>query len=249
MADPTSSTASSGVKSATVPEEHLKFELFPKLPPELRFKIWNLVPEPRIVRVLFRYDRRKNHYKFDANFPPILHVNQEARTEGLRRYTRAFETKWALNGVFFDFEADILYLSPSSSESQKNLFVRKVRPAEFAKVQNFAAAGYDVNYGRAFPGMKKLIFVCFLHNGKILDLGVHKCGSAGGQLVLHELKDLMAQNPDQHPTLKGALSYSEARFAGCRSFGRHNLMWQEPKGCKVVHAVLCQKGPRKYSIV
>ena len=242
MTDPTSSTSPSAVYSATVPAEQPKFELFPKLPPELRLKIWNLIPESRVVEVIFKMDHRKNNYKFLATFPAILHVSMEARAEGLRRYTRVFHTKWALNGVFFDFEADILTFCSYAGESQKDLFLRKVKPAELAQVQIFVASGWDINRGGSFRGMKKLM--CLSVDSSAFgaryapNLNPHKCGVAGDELWFHELEDLMVHQPDKQHALKETISNSETWYGKWRAAGKQ---WQEPEGCSIVYVTRCDK--------
>jgi hypothetical protein len=56
-----------------------RFSLFPKLPAELRFKIWKLaLPGPRIVEVY--YDRAKHPWdesfiRFNTPPPSVLHAN------------------------------------------------------------------------------------------------------------------------------------------------------------------------------
>jgi hypothetical protein len=240
MTDPTTSTSPFAVDPAATPDEQPKFELFPKLPPELRLKIWNIAPESRVVEVLFKQDHRKNNYKFLATIPEILHTNHEARVEGLRRYKHVFKTKWALNGVFFDFETDILYFSRAAGDSQKNLFLRKVKPAELAKVQNFAAAGWDICQAGSFPGMKKMIFLCphqIESTPTMPTMENHKCEVAGGDVEFHEMEDLIARYPEQ-PHLTAALSTGKMYYARMRSRCRH---WQDPNGCILVYAVSCDK--------
>ncbi|KAN0090207.1 hypothetical protein V8E51_018786 [Hyaloscypha variabilis] len=108
----------------------ITFELFPKLPPELRLKIWKLVPKSRLVLVRFNIDGRKKHYKFAASFPVILHACRESRHEGLKMYHRAFDSKWALNGVYFNSNIDILRLQGIMQGSQKEFFMRKVQASD-----------------------------------------------------------------------------------------------------------------------
>jgi hypothetical protein len=246
MTDPTSSTSASAVDAAITPEEQLKFELFPKLPPELRLKIWNLVPEPRVVDVIFKRDHRKNNYKFLATFPAILHVSQEARTEGLRRYQQVSKTKWALNGVFFDFETDILCFSGTANESQKNLFSRKFK--DLAKVRNFVVDGWtDFRQIGSFTGLKKLILLCPQQIGNNETLEEHECGVAEGDVGIHEMEHLMARYPDKERILKEALSYSQKWYASHLEY--FCKFWQEPTGYAVVYAAKCDKAPqRPYSV-
>jgi hypothetical protein len=229
---------------ATIPDEQPKFELFPKLPPELRLKIWKLVPEPRVVEVIFKHDHRKNNYKFMATFPSILHANHEARVEGLRRYKHVFKTRWALNSVFFDFETDILHFSRAAGGTQKDLFSRKVKPAELAKVQNFVVGDWsDFRLIGFFTGMKKLILLCPYRMDNNLTLGEHECEVARGDVGIHEMEFLMARYPDQQRTLKDALSYSQKWYVEHRKILRK--YWQELKGYVLVYAARCNKAPQR----
>jgi hypothetical protein len=245
MPDPTSFTSPSAIESATAPNEQLKFELFPKLPPELRLKIWNLAPESRVIEVIFKQDHRKNNYKFLATTPAILHANHEARVEGLRRYKHVFKTKWALNGVFFDFEIDVLYFSRSAGDSQKNLFLRKVKHAELVKVQNFAGASWDVSDIALFPGLKELMFLCPKSFNRRPMLGAHDCGVARGDIGIHEIESLMAQYPDQQYSLSEALSHGKTFYAQSVARCKRWQTWREPEGHSVVYAMMCDNGDRQ----
>lgn len=63
------------------------FTLFPKLPAELRLKIWDeAMPEARIIEVLWSEHRG---FYTDANTPAILHVCSESRSRARRVYTAA----------------------------------------------------------------------------------------------------------------------------------------------------------------
>ncbi|CZR62523.1 uncharacterized protein PAC_12420 [Phialocephala subalpina] len=102
------------------------FYPFPRLPNELKNKIWGYaVSEPRYVRV---YDFTGGSHLLRQNpridgqhpVPPILHVNHQAREEGLRYYSRCAEkrvcrSKWKLYNygprpnrrvVFINFSID-----------------------------------------------------------------------------------------------------------------------------------------------
>ncbi|KAH7418386.1 hypothetical protein BKA64DRAFT_198050 [Cadophora sp. MPI-SDFR-AT-0126] len=66
--------------------EELKFTLFPKLPVELRFKIWrDAQPHPRVIDIIFTEDS-PNHSFSTATPPVLLYVCRESRSETLRIY-------------------------------------------------------------------------------------------------------------------------------------------------------------------
>jgi hypothetical protein len=101
------------------------FTLFPKLPPELRVKIWEYaLPEgPRVIKVCSGYWQRKGvhvGYKIKIRAQgsfvatPLLLVSVEARTIAKQAYPFAFKT-FPLKPVRVNFEKDILYFhSPSA---------------------------------------------------------------------------------------------------------------------------------------
>jgi hypothetical protein len=76
-----------------------EFQLFQKLPPELRIQIWKeACIEPRIVEVVFHtyihFSVQENEtysiFTTQTPAPAVLHVCPEAREEGLKHYTRIF---------------------------------------------------------------------------------------------------------------------------------------------------------------
>jgi hypothetical protein len=72
------------------------FTLFPKLPPELRDKIWNehcAQLQPRIVDLWPTTDstEKKMRYGTHSQAPTILHISREARSIGLQYYKLLFE--------------------------------------------------------------------------------------------------------------------------------------------------------------
>jgi hypothetical protein len=80
--------ASSGSSNANKP----KFTLFPKLPIELRLKIWKESHEPRIIELRFTRNWKMCRYDFIIpKFPAVLHVNKEARLESLKYYKLSFK--------------------------------------------------------------------------------------------------------------------------------------------------------------
>ncbi|KAH8790336.1 hypothetical protein F5882DRAFT_491738 [Hyaloscypha sp. PMI_1271] len=69
------------------------FTCFPRLPKEIRNKIWALAAlEPRVIP-LFIMTRDLEHRKVSsqAAHPAIVHVNTESREEGMRYYERVLE--------------------------------------------------------------------------------------------------------------------------------------------------------------
>ncbi|KAH9217532.1 hypothetical protein DL95DRAFT_406577 [Leptodontidium sp. 2 PMI_412] len=62
------------------------FPQFPKLPIEIRFNIWKLnLPPPRLLKVSHDPKKDEEAHCYSPT-PTLLHVNQESRSEALRRY-------------------------------------------------------------------------------------------------------------------------------------------------------------------
>jgi hypothetical protein len=85
------------------------FTVFPKLPPELRLKIWRIASfYPRIFNFDYTHssltikERSRLYYDFMGRLrkvPPVLQVNRESRTEALIHYTYHWESgllSWAI---------------------------------------------------------------------------------------------------------------------------------------------------------
>lgn len=117
-------------------EEDVSFPQFALLPPELRIKIWGLAVRPRIVvgcclhradededgtALQARRDELERRSTEDYAVPALLHVNHEARTEGLRHYELTFG--WRISkllsdtptsappSTYFNFDLDCLFLT------------------------------------------------------------------------------------------------------------------------------------------
>ncbi|TAQ85659.1 hypothetical protein B7494_g6021 [Chlorociboria aeruginascens] len=110
------------VKQAVSSTSTQTFHPFPRLPIEIRLKVWkNALPGPRIitlkcvdfVQMYMQYQEKKFRTVYsvitDTKTPVVLHVNQEARYEGSKVYTLDFGF-WILCGpIFFDFNRDTLH--------------------------------------------------------------------------------------------------------------------------------------------
>lgn len=87
------------------------FELFPRLPQELRLQIWELSLSPRVVNLIYdeKYDK---YFSFNSKPPAILHASRESRAVGLKVDTLklAFGTDSHEPSIYFDFARDTLFL-------------------------------------------------------------------------------------------------------------------------------------------
>jgi len=127
---------------------------FPKLPPELRVRIWSYnLPGPRIVSIrcgapspsqpsCSSQSRRSRGCTSPAPIPVNLHICHESRTEALKTYTLAFGIARQPGQVYFDFERDVLYFGPRdgymASEAQFRTALTLIDPAELAAVRRLA---------------------------------------------------------------------------------------------------------------
>jgi hypothetical protein len=91
-----------------------EFTKFPKLPPELRLRIWShSLPDPRIVTIEQSLTRAKDYRISCQNrVPGTLLVNRESREVALKRYSLRFTTFENVYGppVYFDFNRDVICL-------------------------------------------------------------------------------------------------------------------------------------------
>jgi 2EXR family len=99
-----------------------RFTLFPKLPIELRLKIWKESYEPRIIEL--RFAQKWNMCRYDfiiPKFPPVLHVNKEARLESLKYYKFSFKHRHCRRPVLFNFSIDTLHIRDCTPDGQSML--------------------------------------------------------------------------------------------------------------------------------
>lgn len=99
-------------QSPAAPRTLENFKLFPKLPIELRFKIWMLSLQHRTIEMRFANNCRSTQYDFVfSKIPAILHVHKESRIEGLRHYKLLFgHKKQCRRPVYFNSTIDQLHL-------------------------------------------------------------------------------------------------------------------------------------------
>jgi 2EXR family len=216
----------------------LKFERFPKLPPELRIRVWKLVPEARIVVVRFDRDGRKHCHKFAASFPAILHACQESRHEGLKMYHRAFDSKWALNGVYFNFKTDTLCMLNWAYLSQKQFFIRKIKSNDLGQIESVALRAGHASFGLAgtvykFPALKEAIYMDVYGDSHE---EMKSCSSAEGSL--HSIKEVLESNSGNKGLCQW-LQMSQMEFSGIK-----NAFEESDQGYRVAihHRIVCTRG-------
>jgi len=120
-----SKTASASVNPSVTGVDLKEFTLFPKLPVELRSKIWKLAVIPRLVTrtPLFR-----------NAIPAIYHTSREARAESKYEFCRDryFE------GPIINFQEDILFVNEWHGNLLTFLAAVSEAPALFCQVKRLA---------------------------------------------------------------------------------------------------------------
>jgi hypothetical protein len=103
----------------------VKFTLFPRLPTELRLKIWEqAIPDRRIVRLRVSSDRPSHFFGLSQDTPAIISASDEACLVALNYYV---PIRVAMQRILFNFDREILYFL---DEAAVELFFRMTPPAE-----------------------------------------------------------------------------------------------------------------------
>jgi hypothetical protein len=110
------------------------FHLFPKLPSELRIKVWNIALSlPRVVRMSCKKERLKRTHHFTKSFvshtavPVLLQVCRESRLEGFLTYKPMFKTDTSPVYTYVSFEHDIILCADSVLLSMEDEEVERVQ--------------------------------------------------------------------------------------------------------------------------
>ena len=212
------------------------FELFAELAVELRLKIWKLVSVPRLVVVRFHEDRRKKTHKFAASLPVILHTCQESRHEGLKIYHRAFDSKWALNGVYFNFKSDVLVLSYSNPKGLE-FFLSKLKPQNLSRIERITLRYEEYVCVSSVPsgmvGLKEVIYTvrpAYYHKHR------SSCSSRDGSI--HTLEELVASNRYELPLTE----YLKKTQMGFSMFKEKLEESEEGSKLSLSQGLLCMRG-------
>jgi hypothetical protein len=170
-------------------QEPKKFHLFPRLPPELRRKIWrHALPSPRIMSIDFIQRPHQSIPQFEPNHPPpvLLQVCHESREVALENYELAFEAQGPCGssqqaptggtpnpsprGFYFDFRTDTLCFTRETMPLRIVLFLEDMSPSEVARVR-YLAVGTELpkdvmKYITQFPGLE--VFSLILSDPRVV---------------------------------------------------------------------------------
>lgn len=138
-------------ESGDADEEEISFKLFPKLPPELRLKIWKAaLPGPRVVR-LSRFQRIGNlgggmeviETDHDS-LNPLYYACKDSHDTLIASYTPYFGDN-AGQRIWFNNDIDTLYLSPRAIVNKAyGKFKRGPDPSllvDLSKIKSVAVVG------------------------------------------------------------------------------------------------------------
>lgn len=145
----------------------VEFHFFPRLPFELRDRIWELAIEPRTVEICIvkKYDDWGAPVKVisPTPVPAILQACRESRSQGLRHYHRAFslpETTGA-DYVWVNFRLDMVLIGDSYSDHVPPAERRLIRRLGFEREYNDLFFRSESEFfTREFPNVEEIHVFC-----------------------------------------------------------------------------------------
>ncbi|PVH81176.1 hypothetical protein DL98DRAFT_625341 [Cadophora sp. DSE1049] len=143
------------------------FRPFPRLPVELRLKIFLATMSARVVEVCLSDKTSSKAYDIVANVPPLLHVCQDSRMEGLRFY-KILETKTKkAQYTHFHPLIDTLYLrTPMDTVryhfiiGQAKVFIKDFAPKQTIHTLAVPFGCFSLPNFLGFVNLRKIIFTC-----------------------------------------------------------------------------------------
>jgi hypothetical protein len=128
--------------------------LFPRLPMELRLKIFgHAMPGARRVHLTFN---ASDELRSDTTIPALLHVCKESRQEALKVYKPLLDPTQAV--IYFSFERDVLHFGtkdgkdiPTYSRSVPAMFISRAGSTLIGKIQRIAMGPYVLIPYNKFP--------------------------------------------------------------------------------------------------
>jgi hypothetical protein len=166
-----------------------EFTLFPKLPPELRVKVWGFGANiPRNIELYFLNPLGVEPDIRNPPLPPILHACREARKEALKYYTESLEyCEW---GTKSDEEKEMSDAESVSTDSDLDLEL--VEPFKRKIYLNFSADQF------CLPGIGSIGSIEFFETlPSVEDINF---GLSSLNLIQHLQYNLnLARNPEWTP--------------------------------------------------
>ena len=130
------------------------FTFFPKLPLELRQKIWDdTLPRQRVVTVF--YQRQRDIYTSSALIPAALQACKESRKQALRVYQLRFASYSGEARVFFSFDRDVLHIDVTGIADKRFL---PVSP-RLGYISDFTANTTDITKVQFLCGLISTLYL------------------------------------------------------------------------------------------
>ncbi|TGO71673.1 hypothetical protein BELL_0544g00080 [Botrytis elliptica] len=133
----------------SIMESH-RFTLFPKLPMEMKYKIWTLALEPRLVEVRPKEDIDDGFYS-TAPLPALLTVCKEWERALKHLYPKYFVRSPDGPGIRFNAQIDTLYLDWKLQE-HLTIFLSSISVEEAGKIR-FLAMDQYIRWPRVSIGL------------------------------------------------------------------------------------------------
>ncbi|KAH7364568.1 hypothetical protein BKA65DRAFT_140829 [Rhexocercosporidium sp. MPI-PUGE-AT-0058] len=172
---------------STKPKPLTAFSLFPKLPIELRIKIFadHLDTSSRLVHIY--WNARQRVFKSSQAIPPLLHVCRESRYEALKTYELAFAPSREFARVYFCFERDVLMVCWRTLGAYPGRIGRKMGVEEAGRVRYLVVNEESMLFHAEDDGRELERFTGLRHLGVACDPENVESGEQYGRLAMERL--------------------------------------------------------------
>jgi len=168
------------IQRSVTRESQEEFPQFPRLPQEIRLKIWDLVTdERRAIIIHSRVGDPDGGFRSPTPVPAALQVCMESREVALKKYELAFSGRhvhWGLDypaRIWFNFEQDMVYFRRPDKGGQCSFW--DFRSLAVTKdIERIRFLGFDVERGRgwglphileAWKGLE--VYYCCYENARL----------------------------------------------------------------------------------
>ncbi|KAH6682654.1 hypothetical protein B0J14DRAFT_673036 [Halenospora varia] len=160
-------------------EAELTFTCFPKLPPELRLKIWKLADGRRVLQFKLHSKQRTGLIKFknQSGTPALLQVCHDSRQIALKHYVLGFEQKLrSWKPIYYSASKDTIvfnHFSEGAYFSSADYRVRTTKELNNSSITSIAIRrpfgsgwcphrplpGFNIDFLTCFTSLEELILV------------------------------------------------------------------------------------------
>ncbi len=163
------------------------FILFPKLPVELRLKVYTLHLHATTRFVQIHWDSRQRSFKSLKRVPPLLHTCQESRHEALKIYQLRFASSPELARVYFSYGQDILIIRWETLGPFPGRISRKMSDDEAGRLRHLMIAEQDLLSHAEEDGRELERFTGLTSIGVFCDPENVESGDEYGGLAMEQL--------------------------------------------------------------